>query len=232
MLGLFLAIVMPMLQPEVLFLNAAEVISHLTSISPYSAVALLYTAKYFLDGALLLLFVRYAEKEKLNSVGIKRVTFFDAISALATCLLAFSVNSFGIHFWSSQAVQHSNQGRHLFLLLPRTLRFSYDAAASFAEEIGIRAYIIERFTMLTGELWVGGCLSVAVSLSMHFYVWGAHGGIERLPSLLLLAGLYLWRRNLGASVLAHFLIDAELSMVLMLPKSIIHQVAFLPGLGH
>ena len=86
--------------------------------------------------------------------------------------------------------------------------------------------------MLTGELWVGGCLSVAVSLSMHFYVWGAHGGIERLPSLLLLAGLYLWRRNLGASVLAHFLIDAELSMVLMLPKSIIHQVAFLPGLGH
>ena len=124
MLGLFLAIVMPMLQPEVLFLNAAEVISHLTSISPYSAVALLYTAKYFLDGALLLLFVRYAEKEKLNSVGIKRVTFFDAISALATCLLAFSVNSFGIHFWSSQAVQHSNQGRHLFLLLPRTLRLA------------------------------------------------------------------------------------------------------------
>jgi membrane protease YdiL (CAAX protease family) len=154
------------------------------------------------------------------------------MSALATCFLAFAITSFSVHLFSSRALKHTTQNRHLFLLIPRVLRFSSAAADSFAEEIGSRAYVIERFTMLTGKFWVGGCLSVAASLFMHIYIWGVHGAMERLPSLLLLTALYMWRRNLGASVLAHFLIDAELSLVLMLPKSIIHQIAFLLGLGH
>jgi len=229
--GLFIAIVLPLVQPLLLFARAADALIHLVKASRFSAAAGVVAFKYVLDSAVLLLLVRFCERKGWDSIGIKKVTASDVLSVLATCFTAFLVSSLTFHFWPSHTVGGTKPEVKVLLSLPRTLRFALFAANSLVEELGSRAYVVERSTPLTGNLWLAGCLSGAASFVMHSYVWGFRSAIGRVPNLLLLVGLYMWRRNLAASVLAHFFMDAELSLVLMLPKSIMPWVAFVLGLG-
>jgi CAAX protease family protein len=228
--GFLLAIVPPVVAPEVLFLKGGDALVRFVSVSRFSATAALLLFYYLLDAALLVLVVRRGERKEWNSIGIRKANYADALSMTATCAIAFALTSLKSHYFPGRARAHGY--RKTLLILPRTLRFAAIALDSMVEELGSRAYVFERLLGLTGKVWIAGLLCVATAFAMHAAVWGIGGAVERTPDLLLLVGLYVWRRNLGISVLAHFLIDAELSLVLMLPKSLMPRALFVLGLGH
>ena len=76
-----------------------------------------------------------------------------------------------------------------------------------AEEVLFRGYPIERLLELTNSRWVAGVIPWAAFTYAHLASWGwaqlivaGYGGV-------LLTVLYLWRRNLWANMLAHWIAD-------------------------
>lgn len=80
--------------------------------------------------------------------------------------------------------------------------------AGVVEEILFRGYAIGRLEELTGSTRLAAALSLAVFVAVHLRAWS--------PAHLLFVGiaggaltaLFLWRRDLGAAIVAHVLTDA------------------------
>lgn len=80
--------------------------------------------------------------------------------------------------------------------------------AGLSEEIVFRAVLIEHIGALTGRVWIGALGSIVLFAAMHASKWGPLHVLATLPPAVILAGFFLWRRDLGACILAHFLTDA------------------------
>jgi membrane protease YdiL (CAAX protease family) len=102
-------------------------------------------------------------------------------------------------------------------------------ADALVEEIGSRAYVIERFSEMTGSMAVGGAVSWMVSVAMHVPFWGGAEAMQRGPWLLVYVCFYVWRRNLWASTLLHAISEAAiwLPLLVLAPPTIIRMIHFL-----
>jgi len=85
--------------------------------------------------------------------------------------------------------------------------------AAVTEEILYRGYPIERLGELT-SLWLGAVVAGAVFLAVHFPFWGPAAVPMQATATVGLVGLYVWRRNLPAAMIAHATIDTLLLLVL------------------
>jgi membrane protease YdiL (CAAX protease family) len=81
----------------------------------------------------------------------------------------------------------------------------------------------------TNNIWLAGAVSFSISVTQHVYSYGLEGGMRRAPAILLLVLLYVWRRNLPASMLAHFLMDEEQWLIRRLPVNVMRQVLRVSG---
>ena len=79
--------------------------------------------------------------------------------------------------------------------------------AGVAEEILYRGFLIERLAAITGSLSWGAVIAFIAFVLMHLQFWGLGGLIQIGVWTLVVTGLYVWRRNLGACMLMHFLND-------------------------
>ena len=79
--------------------------------------------------------------------------------------------------------------------------------AAVAEELLFRAYPIERLKELTGSLLVAAVVSTIAFTYAHLSSWGAAQLIVAGYGGVVLATLYVWRRNLWANMLAHWIAD-------------------------
>jgi membrane protease YdiL (CAAX protease family) len=76
------------------------------------------------------------------------------------------------------------------------------------EEIFYRGFVIERLNELTRLRWLAALISLTAFTLAHLNGWGwAHLMIAGFGGMVLTA-LYVFRRDLASSVLAHFLTDA------------------------
>lgn len=83
--------------------------------------------------------------------------------------------------------------------------------AAVTEEILFRAYPVERLAALTGSPWPGAILGLVAFIILHAGSWNpAHVIGVVLPLGLLLALLYVWRRNLLIVIVAHVIVDIPL----------------------
>jgi uncharacterized protein len=80
--------------------------------------------------------------------------------------------------------------------------------AAVTEEILFRGYGIERLTALTGSPAIGALVPWFVFTICHLNAWGFTYLIAIAPVGAVLTGLYLWRRDLNANIVTHFLTDA------------------------
>jgi len=78
--------------------------------------------------------------------------------------------------------------------------------AGIAEEIFYRGYAIERLEALTGSRIVAVLLPLACFALFHLRQ-GIAGVLIALILGAIMTGFYLWKRNLAANIIAHFLID-------------------------
>jgi len=78
--------------------------------------------------------------------------------------------------------------------------------AGISEEIFYRGFALERIETLSGSKWLAAAVVIIFFAAFH-YRQGAAGMFIALVTGALLTGFYLWKRDLLAAILAHFLVD-------------------------
>src|SRR5665213_1833874 len=165
---------------------------------------------WWLCGAAVLLWLCLVERLPMSSIGLRRPTwktFVFAILAGAALVLVMAIH-FGVlvpalHLDASQA----GAKRAIILRTPLWFRVLLVARAAVVEEILFRGYMIEKVRQLGGGAAPAVALSVAAFTFAHFAGWGLVQLIPVFASALILALLYVWRRDLPANMIAHFLTD-------------------------
>lgn len=156
------------------------------------------------------------EHEPLSSLGFNgaptsRVAVW-ALIGLVGCVAALAigmaaVQMFGLRFGSAPGSREISMP--LYVTLITVLR------AGFVEELFYRGYAIDRLTRLSGSRALGVALPLIVFAGFH-YRQGAGGVLIAGLMGAALTALYLWKRNLPATIAAHFLIDFVPNIVLPL----------------
>jgi membrane protease YdiL (CAAX protease family) len=78
--------------------------------------------------------------------------------------------------------------------------------AGIAEEVFFRGYILERLQVMLRSRWAAILLSVIPFALLH-YSQGVPGIFISFIMGSILTATYLWKRNLKANMIAHFLVD-------------------------
>ena len=164
--------------------------------------------------AALLGIVFYWERRGLASLGVARMGWRDVAGAI----LAFVLGAFSFVVTTplveSLGLESTVTGIETLAALPLGLVLALSLTAAVTEEVFYRGYPIERLTELTGTVWVGAGLTFLLFSLLHVPFWGLGGAIQIGVDALLLTLLYVWRRNLGACILAHALNDVYAFVVI------------------
>lgn len=157
--------------------------------------------------AALLGVVFYWERRRLASIGVARMGWRDVGAAV----LAFVLGAFSFVVTTplvdALGLETTVTGIETLADLPLGLVVALALTAAVTEEVFYRGYPIERLTELTGTVWTGAGLTFLLFTLLHVPFWGLGGAIQIGVDALLLTLLYVWRRNLGACILAHALND-------------------------
>jgi membrane protease YdiL (CAAX protease family) len=76
-----------------------------------------------------------------------------------------------------------------------------------AEEVFMRGYLLERLTTLTRSPWAAVTLSLIPFALLHYPGQGWAGVLISFFAGGVLTWFYLWKRDLKANIIAHFLVD-------------------------
>lgn len=171
---------------------------------------LIHEAFWWGYGAGVLLWVRFLERLPLDSIGLRRPTWKSLLFGfLAAVALTFV---FLIHFAVIVPLFHLNGNtagaeRAVILTRPWWYRFLMVLRAAVVEEILYRGYIIEKVRQLTGSTVLAVFVSVAAFTYAHLSGWGLVHLIPVFGSAVIFAMLYIWKKDLPANMIAHFITD-------------------------
>ena len=80
--------------------------------------------------------------------------------------------------------------------------------AGVVEEILFRGLAIEQLTTLTGRRWLAAIIATVVFVVIHALRFDWVQLVPIAAVSIVLTGLYLWRRDLWANIIAHVVVDA------------------------
>lgn len=165
-------------------------------------------AAFWVIVAVVLLYVRFIERRPLSSIGLRKPGGLDLVLAVATgalivaLLAAMYLVVFPALHWSEGAQFKT------IAAIPYWLQCLVVVRAAVSEEIVFRGYGIERLQELTGSRAVAGLTTWSIFTLDHIGYWGWHHLLVAGSAGAVLTLFYLWRRNLWANMLAHFIVDA------------------------
>jgi membrane protease YdiL (CAAX protease family) len=159
----------------------------------------------FAGAGLLLWLVRRGERLPWSSLGLRRMPLLSGlgqallwlfICAVVTALGLAVIHVTGLPFGhAAPAVQPSLWVTSLVML-----------RAGMVEELGFRAYAIDRMQALTGNRTLAVAVPLLVFAAFH-YTQGAGGMLLALMLGGVMTALYLRKRNLWLNMSVHFLVD-------------------------
>lgn len=154
-------------------------------------------------------YVLFVERRPLSSIGLERPTwktllfgFMGAVVMVGAMAFIYTV------IFPALGLSPNEPGMVAVKALPFWFRVLIVVRAAVFEEMFFRGFMIERLTEIFRLRWVAAAISLATFTLLHLGYWGwAHLMIAGCGGVVL-TGLYLWRRDLGANMLAHLLTDA------------------------
>jgi membrane protease YdiL (CAAX protease family) len=155
-----------------------------------------------------LVYVTRIERRPLASIGFTRPSAADL--GLATAAGVAIVLMLGVLYlvvFPKLGWDETRQFQPL-MAVPFWLRLVTVIRAAVSEEILFRGYALGRTEELTGSRAVAGLFTWGVFTIDHLGYWGWHHLIIAGLAGAVLTLFYLWRGNLWANILAHFIIDA------------------------
>lgn len=157
--------------------------------------------------ALLLAFVLLVERRPLRSIRLERPVEKD-LEAAGILL--------GVHLgWSWLAMTlwpryEPDDGTATLTALPVLTVVVLIVSVAVCEEVLYRGYPIEHLTELTGRTWVAVALTAPVFVAPHLVFFGPEWLLYSGSGTAVLYVLYVWRRNLPASMLLHLGVNAPI----------------------
>ena len=153
-------------------------------------------------------YVVFVERRPLSSIGFRRPRWPDILLGLVTGFLMVAGIVFIYNVIFPLLHLKMNVGEMNSLLnTPFWYRFLLVTRAAVAEETLFRGYPIERIGEWSGSRILGGVITWIAFTYAHLGGWGWAQLIVAGFGGLLLTVLFLWRRNLWANILAHWLTD-------------------------
>jgi len=157
------------------------------------------------------------QRYRPSELGLRRFSWVDGLVGFGGFVLTMMLT--GI---VSQAVRMPSSVTQLGKIgeLSLGLRVAVVCSAAVCEEFVFRGFGIEELASLVGNRWVAGALSLLLFAMAHVGLYGLTAALL-IPFLAgaVLTALYLWRRNLGACILTHLLVDG---LMLVVIPSFIH----------
>jgi membrane protease YdiL (CAAX protease family) len=166
---------------------------------------------------LLPLLVLCWERVSLHSAGIYPPRFKDVAVGVAAYICLSLVQSLQPHLYQllGSAMGYPYGGEHaaevaqmqlgMLSRVPIPLMVAVIVVAALAEDLGTRAYPIERIVTLTHNRILAVACAFGLSLGIHIPFWGMRYTALIAPGELLLTLLYLWQRRLAPCFIAHVL---------------------------
>jgi membrane protease YdiL (CAAX protease family) len=155
-----------------------------------------------------LVYVAFVERRPFSSIGFRRPKILDLILAVIAgiFMVAGIIVIYQVLFPLLHLKMNTGQMKSL-MDTPYWYRVLLVSRAAVAEELLFRGYPIERLNELTGSRALVAIVTWAAFTYAHLGSWG--------PAQLIIAGyggvlltlLYLWRGNLWANMLAHWIAD-------------------------
>jgi membrane protease YdiL (CAAX protease family) len=167
-------------------------------------------ALWWLAVAVILSYVVFVERRSLASIGLRRPGLWDMLCGVlcGVALIAGIVFIYGVVFPLFHLRMNAATLAGI-MHTPLWFRVALVTRAAVMEEIVFRGYPIERFQAWTGSRMVAALISVVAFTYAHLAAWGAAQLIVAGYGGVVLAVLYLWRRNLWANMLAHWIADGS-----------------------
>jgi membrane protease YdiL (CAAX protease family) len=157
---------------------------------------------------LMLLFVVRIERRPLSSVGLRRPHWRDlGIGIAAGMLLVALLALYYLVIVPMMGLPDETQQMQGITSLPFLLRFGLVVRAAVFEELCYRGFAIERLAEVIGSRWIAAGISFVAFVYAHLGYWGWSHLIVAAIGGFVLTGLYLWRRTLSQTMIAHFVTD-------------------------
>ena len=160
---------------------------------------------------IILLWLTLVERLPLSSIGFRGANWKGIVFGIVTAIVitAIMVIQFTViipmfHLSTAAIVARQQAIMHT----PYWYRVQLVLRAAFTEEILFRGYLIEKVRQLFKSTTLAVIVSVAAFTYAHLRGWGPVQLISVCGAGIVLALLYVWRKDLPSNMLAHFLSDA------------------------
>ena len=166
-------------------------------------------AAIWLYAAIVLAIALFWEGRTLASIGLRKLTFASlgfAIGGAAAMVGAGALAAYVVYGLLHQP-QHADAQAAALVNGSVIYALCLAVRAGVIEEIFFRGLAIEQLTILTGYRWLSAFLATVLFVVIHalHFDW-----IQLIPIgavAVVLTGLYLWRRDLWANIIAHIAVD-------------------------
>jgi len=204
-LGLFLALGVPLILMPSGLLRAG-----LTHIAPSGSIALasLREGFFWTITVLVLIVLRYGEGLNFSAIGWRAPRWTTLLWGVAAFVAIYAAQPLGMLLLRSVGGALPTDTIRKLMGVPLWLLVLTVVRAGVCEEILFRGYAIERLTALSGSRVLGIVVPALVFMLGHMEAYGVKYLMFLIPVTSILTGLYVWRRDLWANMLAHFLTDA------------------------
>lgn len=197
-------------------------------ISQYGCWSLINVAYQLIATAVILGIVVAVERKPLSSVGLRRPTLSDVGLGLALFVAVWIAGSVFrvllIVLFPNSMLNVANCQLNSFMRVPAGLGVIVAAAAGISEEVAARGFAISRIRLVTGRLALAAGIALALDLAEHIPYWGWRYAVMIAPMQLLFVLMYLWRKDIMACIIAHFLTDA---LPFLTPLAMVGALSFL-----
>jgi len=156
---------------------------------------------------LILCYVLLIERRPLSSIGFRRPGLADFATGVLAAILIVA-GDIGISVVDRILHLTVKAETAALFVAPFGYRVFIVTRAALVEEMAFRGYGIERIVDLTGSRWLAAFLTFVVFTLAHYPGGGLAVALAAACGGLFLTLLYLWRRNLWATIWAHWLTDA------------------------
>ena len=164
----------------------------------------------WLYAAIVLAIALLWERRSLASIGLRRFTLASLLFAIVGAVAMAGAGAIGAQLVYGMLHQPQHAEAQAAALVGGSAVYALCIAvrAGVVEEIFFRGLAIEQLTVLIRSRWLSAFLATAVFVVIHalHFDW-----IQLIPIAavaVVLAALYLWRRDLWANILAHIIVDA------------------------
>jgi uncharacterized protein len=157
------------------------------------------------------------EKQPLSALGIHRQTPRKIIFALsAAIVIAVGGTLISLGLMKLLGMEMTQTMPERILRFPVWLGAWLVISSSIAEELLYRGYVLERLGEVTGSIWWGGLITLVWFTLLHLPLGLSYTLAIVLPGSLWITLLYVWRRDLIATIIVHFVFNAPVLAAVIL----------------